>query len=201
MKRAALSTFVVALSALLIPFAALAKGASEATVTGPGLAGPIELGGSGEPGSGQELGEIAEAAGFFAAVFGQSPDPMLAERSEGHLGPRYTITYVMPGPSGGEDELVQDVYPYAEPHPVTYTKPAQRFWTTEETSGGWYVASYSSLKEQLVAAGLPSTPPTGGTGNGFPWVLAGSLLALATVLGLVVFAALHGRHRPDTATA
>jgi hypothetical protein len=201
MKRGALFVMVLAVAAVL-PATALAKGASEAEITGPGLSGPIELSGSGEPGSGEELGAIAEAAGFFAAVFGQSPDPMLAERPQGALGPRYTIAYVMPGPAGEEDTLLQDVYPYAKPHPVTYTKPGQPFWTTERTQGGWYVASYSGLGDLLVSAGLPSSPPSGGgDGGGAPWVLVGSLLGAAAIAGVGVLVVRAGRQRARAAHA
>jgi hypothetical protein len=200
MKRFVVAAMAVALVAVVFPAASLSKGASEAEITGPGLDEPISLAGEGQPG-GERLMQIAEAVGFFPAVFSQRPDPMLDTRPAGALGPKYRVTYVMPGPNNELDEIVQDLYPYAEPNPVSYTKPGQRFWTTEETTGGWYVASYSSLKEQLVAAGLPSTPPTGGAGDGFPWVLAGTLVALAATLGLVVLAVLHGRRRPDTATA
>ena len=145
------------------------------------------------------------SAGFFAAVFAQTPDPMLDERPAGSLGPRYTVTYVMPGPDNQRSELVQDVYPYAEPDPVTYTEPDQRYWTTERTRGGWYVASFEPLKEQLVAAGLPATPPAvdsdGGGGDEFPWVIVGVLAALGVAaLTLVAFTAAGRRHRPAAAS-
>ena len=203
MRRVVFAVFAVALAAVLIPTAALAKGASEATIVGPGLSGPIELGGSGEPGSDGQLGNIAMSAGFYPAVFAQTPDPMLDERPAGSLGPRYTVTYVMPGPDNQVSELVQDIYPYAQPDPVTYTAPGQRFWTTERTRGGWYLATFEPLKEQLVAAGLPATPPTvgGGDGGGFPWVVVGGVAALAALMGAVLFAALRMRRRPHTAAA
>jgi hypothetical protein len=202
-NRLALCTFTLALSALLLPAAALAKGASEAEIAGPGLSEPIALAGSGEPGSGEELGGIAEAAGFFAAVFGQTPDPLLSKRPTGDLGPRYTITYVMPGPAGEEDTLVQDVYPYAKPHPVTYTEPGQRFWTTERTRGGWFVAYYTSLEDQLVAAGLPDEPPVGGGGggDGLPWVTVSVVAALGVGVALVAVAVAAVRRRPRAAAA
>jgi hypothetical protein len=203
MRRVVISVFAVALAAALIPAAALAKGASEATIVGPGLSSPIELGGSGEPGSGGQLGNIAMSAGFFPAVFAQTPDPMVDERPAGSLGPKYTVTYVMPGPDNQQSKLVQDIYPYAQPDPVTYTAPGQRFWTTEQTRGGWYVATFEPLKEQLVAAGLPATPPAvgGGGGDGFPWVVLGGIAALAALMGAALFATLHMRRRPDTAAA
>jgi hypothetical protein len=203
MRRVVFFACLAALAAVAIPTAALAKGASEATIVGPGLSAPIELGGSGEPGSSGQLGNIAMSAGFFPAVFAQTPDPMLDERPEGSLGPKYTVTYVMPGPDNQRSELVQDVYPYAEPDPVTYTEPGQRYWTTERTRGGWYVATFEPLRDQLVAAGLPATPPAvgGSDGDGFPWILVGTLGGVAVLLAAAILAALRGRRRPHTAVA
>ena len=100
---------------MLVATSALAKGASEARITGPGLGNGITLPGEGQVGGGQ-LAQLAEAAGFFPSVFVTDPNPMLSTRPQGALGPRYTITYVMPGPSG-VDELRQDLYPYAQPSP------------------------------------------------------------------------------------
>jgi hypothetical protein len=203
MKRLALTTAIVALLATLVPTTALAKGPNEAEIDGPGLSSPIKLSGSGEPGSATQLGQITGPTGFLPAVFGGGPDPqeLLTKRPEGTLGPRYTITYVMLGPNNQEDTLVQEVYPYAQPEAVTYTKPGQRFWNNERTHGGWYLSSWylaSSLKDQLVAAGLPPNAPTGD--DGFPLPLAG-ILAAATVLALGGVAVFVIRRRPGTATA
>ena len=184
------------LTALLAAPAALAKGASEATITGPGLDSPLTLPGEGRE-DGEALMEIADAAGF-AAVLARTPSPLHGTRPKGTLGPKYTIAYEMPGPNNEVDTLVQDVYPYARPSPVTYTKPDQRFWTTEETRGGWYVAS-PRLREALVAAGLPKTPTSGGdetVGRG-PTLVA---VALAAVAALVVALLLVARRRPQTRT-
>ncbi len=198
MKRLVLVSLAAALAAVLAPAATLAKGAGEAELTGPGLAAPISLAGEGQP-DGEQLMQISQAAGFLPAVFAQSPDLMLDARPAGTLGPTYTITYVMPGPNNELDQLVQDIYPYAEPDPVSYTKPGQRFWTTEQTRGGWFVAT-PFLKDALVEAGLPRNPPVGGSGDGFPWPLAGVLVAIAAALALAVGAAYVIRRRPDTAT-
>jgi hypothetical protein len=202
MRRVVFSVFAVALAAALIPAAGLAKGASEATIVGPGLSAPIELGGSGEPGSDGQLADIAMSAGFFPAVFAQTPDPMLDARPAGSLGPKYTVTYVMPGPDNQQSELVQDVYPYAQPDPVTYTAPGQRFWTTEQTRGGWYIATFEPLTDQLVAAGLPATPPAiggGGDGDGFPWTLVG-VLAAVVVASVAALTAAGARRGPAAAS-
>jgi hypothetical protein len=199
MKRLVLVPLAVALIAAVAPAAGLAKGASEAEITGPGLDEPISLAGEGQPG-GEQLMELAQAAGFFPAVFTQSPDPMLDERPAGVLGPKYTITYVMPGPNNELDELVQDIYPYAEPNVVSYTEPGQRFWSTEQTRGGWFVAT-PLVKDELVALGLPETPPAlGPEGTEFPWALVGVLAAAGAALGLAALAVFFIRRRPRPAT-
>jgi hypothetical protein len=197
---ALLSWVLVTALVVLFPGLALAKGASEATITGPGLDGPISLAGEGRPG-GEQLMQIAESAGFFQAVFGQAPDPMLSEEPEGTLGPRYTITYVMPGPNNELDRLRQDVYPYATPNPLTYTAPDQPFWTTERTRGGWYVAS-SSFRDQLVAVGLPDNPTIGAADDGTPWTTVGALAAALALLGIVIAVVFRrGRGRASGAPA
>ncbi len=198
MKRLVLLAAAAALAAALVTTSALAKGASEAKLTGPGLGSGITLAGEGQVG-GEQLMQLAETAGFFPAVFLRSPNPMLSTRPEGALGPRYTITYTMPGPSGVVDELRQNLYPYAKPSPVTYVEPGQRFFGTEKTVGGWYVAS-TTLKDDLVAAGLPETPPVD-EGSEFPWTLVGAVAVAVAALGVVGVAVLRSRRRPGPATA
>jgi len=200
MKRV---TFVVALTAaaaaMLAPNA-VAKGPSEASVEGPGLDHAIVFSGSGE-GPGSPLGDLTMGAGFFPAVFTQTPDPMLPGRPAGELGPEYTITYTVPGPSGSPDQIRQKLYPYAKRGPVTYTAPGQSIFDTETTRGGWY-AGDTSLKETLVKAGLPRTAPASGGGDTssgidvWPWILGG--IAAALVLA-AASALLVRRHRPAAA--
>jgi hypothetical protein len=197
MKRLVLAPLAVALFAALVPAAALAKGASEATIEGPGLDSPITVK---DRGLHSKLGHLAEVTGFYPAVFARIPDPMLQERPEGNLGPRYTITWVMPGPNGETDRIRQDLYPFASKGPVSYVRPGQPFFETDGTHGGWYVAS-SFLKDDLVGVGLPETPPTGGGSSDFPWTVIGALGAVVIVLLLAVAAALHLRRRPGPATA
>jgi hypothetical protein len=193
MRRLATTAVLLAVASIvLLPTAAFGKGASEATISGPGLEEPIVLAGEGQAG-GELLMAIADEAGFFPAVFSQIPDPMLDERPAGTLGPKYTVTYVMPGPNGEEDTLVQDLYPYASPSLVSYVEPGQPFWTTEETRGGWYVAS-AELKDLLVTAGLPESPPADGAGpSDSPWTVLGPIAVLIAVvvvgaLGIAVIA-------------
>lgn len=191
--------FVVLLVALVLPSVGLAKGASQATIVGPGLDEPIVLG-SDDLASAETLGGIAMQAGFYAAVFGQSPDPMLEKPPAGKLGPSYTVTYTMPGPNSAESELVQEIYPYAKPDAVTYVEPGQRFWGTQWTPGGWYVTSSSTVKEQLVAVGLPSTAPVIGGGDGSRWLPA-TLASVTVIAGLGSLGLILGRRRPRPVAA
>jgi hypothetical protein len=190
MMRLALLAAAVALAASVTATSALAKGASEATITGPGLGGGLTLAGEGQPG-GERLMELAETAGFFPAVFVTSPNPMLSARPRGKLGPRHTITYTMPGPNGALDELRQELYPFATPDPMTYMEPGQSYFGTEETVGGWYVAG-TMLKDDLIALGVPENPPLAGDGGsdilwrtvGIGAVLGGVLVLACTALVL-----------------
>jgi hypothetical protein len=144
---------LAALAAFVLPTAALAKGPDEAKITGPGLAKAIVISGPEEEGS--PMMAFAEAAGFFPAAFGQQPNPMEPSRPKGDLGPRYTIEYNVPGGEGDSWTLKQDLYPYAQPSAVTYMKPGQEIFDMT-TIGGWW--SNATLKDQLVALGLPKTP-------------------------------------------
>jgi hypothetical protein len=149
-------TYLVAaaLVALALPALAAAKGPASASVSGPGLEGPLTFSGNGEM-PGTALGTLANASGFFPQMFGQTPDPTLGSRPARSLGPRYRVVYLVPGPNNGQSRVVQLVYPYAKPVAVTYMKPGQQFWEVERTHGGWYRAS-AGLKRILLRAGLPA---------------------------------------------
>lgn len=144
--------FLLAIAALALPAAALAKGPSEASITGPGLGKAITIVGAEEEGS--PLMSFAEQAGFFPAAFGQQPDPMLPGQPKGNLGPKYRIEYKVPGPENDTFKISQDLYPYASPSAVTYMPAGQRIFDST-TQGGWYESPL--LKDTLVAAGLPKT--------------------------------------------
>ena len=144
---------LAAIVALALPVAALAKGPSSASISGPGSGGGVNITGDGESG-GTPLGDLTEQAGFFPAVFGQEPNPMLPARPKGDLGPKYTISYDVPGEGGSVIHIQQAVYPYANP-PATYMEPGQQVFDME-TRGGWFQAD-PQLKNTLVSAGLPAT--------------------------------------------
>lgn len=160
----AVAALAAALALLLAPTAAMAKGASAATINGSGPGGPgngpkgpITLRGEGEPGSGTALATLADLAGLFPAMFGQSPNPMLAKAPTTRLGPRYVITWTIPDGTTTAKRVRQDVYPYAAGGPVTYMRPGQPVFD-QETLGGWFRAT-DSLRQQLISLGLPRKRP------------------------------------------
>ena len=142
---------------LLLPAAAIAKGPSAARITGPGLAHPVSIDGYGEDGSDTALGVLVTEGGFFSQVFGGTP-AATRSRPHGRLGPRYEVTYTVPGGTQGDSTLRQDLYPYAVNGPATFMAPAQKFWGRQSTPGGWYRGSVQ-LRRTLVKAGLPPKPP------------------------------------------
>ena len=185
----------LAVLALVLPAAALAKGPAAATMEGPGLAGPTSF--SGDEGGGP-LGNLVNATGWFPAVFGQEPDPLLAGRPAGDLGPRYTITYLVPGGEPEPDTILQDVYPYADGGPVTYVAAGQAIFDTT-TRGGWFRAT-PDLKPILVEAGLPETAPgPSGADDRFPILAVSGAVLLAVAAGLGVALLARRRTRPAPA--
>ena len=172
MRRLLLLATVGTLAALAVTAPASAKGPSAASLTGPGLDRALPVKGFGEGGAGTPLGSLVQVGGFFPEAFGQSPDPTTRTRPAGDLGPRYRVVYRMPEPNG-HSTIVQDVYPYAKPSPVTHMRAGQRFWGGMGTKGGWFVSD-AGLKQALVRAGLPKSPPASplplvsGRGS-FPW--------------------------------
>ena len=197
MKRVLL---ILSIAALALPAPALAKGPSEAVLSGPGDGGGggITFGGDGESG-GTPLGNLTDQAGFFPAVFARQPDPMLNARPKGDLGPKYTITYTVPGPNNETWKIQQDVYPYATPAPVTYMKPGQTvFRIPGGTRGGWFQAD-SRLKKTLVSAGLPARPVASSSDGSSLSTNLFSIFAVALFLVVATAVFLRRRARPATA--
>jgi hypothetical protein len=144
-------------TAALLPSTALAKEIKSVTITGPGLDHQITFKGGGQLDAGTPIGDLAMQSGFFPELFDTSPDPTLVRKPAGPLGPRYQAAYEFPNPETGEVvRVVQDVYPYAKPYPVTYIPAGREIWKGEQAHGGWYQAP-AELKAVLVKAGLPHT--------------------------------------------
>jgi hypothetical protein len=179
MRRLLVLAALAALATFAAAAPAAAKGPTTASITGPGLDHALPVKGEGEGGTGTPLGSLVQLGGFFPQVFRETPDPTTRVQPTADLGPRYQVAYRVPGPSG-TGTIVQDVYPYAKPSPVTYVRAGQRFWTDNRTYGGWFVST-AALKTALVTAGLPEQPPSSG-GASFPWAWTGAGAALALVL-------------------
>ena len=187
---------VISMLALALPAAAIAKGASEATIEGPGLASALVIRGDGH--DFLALGRLSQLGGFFPAVFGQTPNPMLEAQPGIDLGPRYTVRYVLPGGTTQASIIRQDLYPYARPFPVTYTEPGQAYWDGQRTLGGWYQGT-PELRQLLTEIGLPATRPS--PDDGRFWLDAPSLIAVlgaAAVATLGALALIARRRRSIT---
>ena len=161
-RRSAILGLVV-VAALVAATTASAKGPQSATISGPGLAHAIALGGGGEPGSAGTLGRTAQYAGFFDSVYWSRLDGLrmlTKERPNGRLGPRYVLTYRVRGLHGLLRRFRQDVYPYAAGGAVSFTPPAQKPLGGREKAArsGWYPGG-ANLKRALVEAGLPKAAP------------------------------------------
>ena len=192
--RTSLALTIALLAALAFPALSAAKGPSAATMTGPGISGKHFTGDS-EGGPSNPLQRLTMDGGFFAQVFEEVPDPTLRTQPQGSLGPRYTVTYDVPGPNGGPSVLLQDFYPYASPAPLTYMKPNQTFWGGNKTHGGWFVAQ-SSLPHEL---GLPAQAPTSSGTHLWRWSgIGGGVLVLGAAVGLLIFRA-RPRAKPVSA--
>lgn len=190
MKRLALT---LAIATLALPTAALGKGPTAATLEGPGIGDGISF--TGYEGTGR-LGYLTQATGFFAAVLGQQPNPMLAARPKGDLGPEYTLTYGVPG-GGSTAKVVQTIYPYAPDGPVMYTAAGQDMFGMK-SRGGWFQGA-PHLKATLVEAGLPASASSSSSdGSSFPAPTV-SLLVFALLLVGATAVLLRRRARPAPA--
>lgn len=156
MKRLALLSAALG-AALLSPTVATAKGPDRASITGPGLRQPVTIEGIGEGGS-DPLSVLAMDGGFFAQMYGAGGTGILHARPKLSLGPRYQVTYRVPGGEDGASTVQQDLYPYATRGPVSYMAPGQTFWEVQRTQGGWFRAT-PAVKTMLVQAGLPASAP------------------------------------------
>lgn len=202
---------------------ALAKGATQAIITGPGLAHPRIVSAQGEalPGQGDPLSTLAQQTGLFTVLFGSAsgmPDAPSALRTPpaASLGPKYTVTYTVPGVTPGPGQAIgqirQNLYPRAAGGPVIYTPPGQQGFGQPLQASGWLRAAprlTATLTRLGVPAGtsLPSTqrsattapsaaPKTAGT-TAPAWLIATIVSAVAVaVAGIVLW--LRRRSRPAT---
>lgn len=134
---------------------ALAKGATEATITGPGLEKPVVLDFSG-PSGGHWLSKLADGSGLYVAIFGGPADGLLDDPPTDDLGPKYEIAYRIPGSNAPDEVVRQDLYPLASVGPLTYTAPGQVVYDAP-SRGGWY-RGRAAFAELLDGLGIPVSP-------------------------------------------
>jgi hypothetical protein len=203
---------------------ALAKGPSQASITGPGLARAIVVSDGGEPGQQGTLAVLAGQTGLFTAMFGpdvslpvQTPARLRTPPPEASLGPRYTVIYTVPGvtPQPGEQagRIRQNLYPAAAGGPVIYTPPGQAGFGQPLQVTGWLRASPGLARtlDQLGIRPRPATPPAPQPRSSsaqpaaaqhpgspaLPWLIAAAVaIALSAALAAT---ALWRRHRKPAA--
>jgi hypothetical protein len=194
---------------------ALAKGATQASITGPGLARPLTVSAEGEalPGLGDPLSTLAGQTGLFTVLFGSgsglpdAPSALRTPPAAASLGPRYTVTYTVPGvttgPGQATGQIRQNLYPRAAGGPVIYTPPGQQGFGQPLQASGWLRATprlTATLTRLGVPAGtsLPVTPRPATTapsaaptpaGTTVPaWLIATIVAAVAVAIaGLVLW--------------
>jgi hypothetical protein len=166
LRRLSVVTAVAAgmsIAAITLASPALAKGPSQARITGPGLAHAIVVSGTGEPGRPGGLSVLAVQTNLFFVLFGttsvppQAPPRVRTPPPGASLGPRYTIIYTVPGnitshPGDRFGQVRQDLYPAAAAGPLVYTPPGQRAGPFPVT--GWLRAG-RGLPRTLARLGIP----------------------------------------------
>jgi hypothetical protein len=151
MYARALLAGLVAISILMLAAPASAKpGIAHASIGGPGLDDEIRIEGADtdglsdggiDLGGGHSRADSVEELGLTAA----------------DLGPRYVVTYRF---KSSDARIRQDLYPYADGGPVTYTPSDQELWGESSLSiaPGWYQASRDFF-HYLVDHGFPERNP------------------------------------------
>ena len=153
---------------------ALAKGTTQASITGPGLANPVTVsvaaGSEALPGQGDALSSLADQTGLFTVLFGPGigdvrmpdmPSPLRPPPAAATLGPQYTVTYTVPGiitaPGQASEEIRQYLYPRAAGGPVIYTLPGQQGFGQPLQATGW-LRGTPQLTVTLTRLGLTAGP-------------------------------------------
>jgi hypothetical protein len=164
----AAGTAIAVTAAVATP--ALAKGATRASITGPGLARPVTISAQGEalPGQGDTLSGLAGQTGLFTVLFGadsgtpDQPSPLRTPPATASLGPKYTVTYTVPGitpePGQADGQIRQYLYPRAAGGPVIYTPPGQQGFGQQLQATGW-LRGTPQLTAALTRLGVPAGTP------------------------------------------
>jgi len=156
------------------------------TVSGPGLKAPIQV-------RDQDFSALELALGLVPAsqTEGYSPAPPPPNQ----LGPGYGLRYEVRLLGDKTHTARQDLYPYAQGNPWTFTPSGQsffhQFWGGEyKVRSGWFGASDTARGVAiLVARGLPPTAPHS------LWKEIGLSVVTLAVWGLIAAAAVRGLWR------
>src|SRR5262245_36547955 len=111
---------VIAMVLLAWPGVAHAKGPESATIEAGDGTHSIAV--SGPEGGSSDFWKLVEQSGFFPALFGQAPDPMLDAAPTDDLGVALLVIWQLPSPAHTTDVVRQTLYPDAAGGPVTYTE-------------------------------------------------------------------------------
>jgi hypothetical protein len=139
---------------MVLALPAQAKVAGEATISGPGLGGG---GGGGGDGGGSITLRGGDGSGW--AAFSGLLDTARAGADRAptaDLGPRYRVVLDVRQPPQPND-IVQYLYPFAEPGPLLYTPPGQRLLDFDAPSGWW--GASTDLVGLLEDVGFPDQEP------------------------------------------
>src|SRR5215472_12089568 len=150
---------------VILAMPALAKGPTQARITGPGLDRAIVISGGGEPTEHSKLATLAGQTGLFAVLFGAVPGmpaltPLRSAPPGASLGPKYTLIYTVPGlpsPSQMDGQYRQYLYPDAGGGPVIYTPPGQPSWAQYQLSA--WVRGGPQLLSILGRLGVKAVAP------------------------------------------
>jgi hypothetical protein len=151
---------------------ALAKGTTQASITGPGLARPVivSVAAASEalPGQGDALSSLADQTGLFMVLFGANigdvavpdqPSRLRTPPAAATLGPKYAVSYTVPGitpaPGQARDQIRQYLYPRAAGGPVIYTLPGQQGFGQLVQATGW-LRGTPQLTATLTRLGIPA---------------------------------------------
>jgi hypothetical protein len=199
----AATTLVLVCSA---PAASAKLGFDQVTLTGPSLDAPVQL----RPDLDHFLDVmlVVEHSGFYKQLACRRCASRMTVPWPEDLGPRYVLTYSMPSSFGPNEEvrtrdlIVQYVYPYAEPSPVTFMPSRQDSPGGVSSVGGWFVADQTLTRElEVFGAQAPSNDEVSAAQRdqeaGAQLFTVSRLLVAGVVLIIVTSLAVYQRRRRD----
>ena len=170
LRRCIWVSFTVVTTSVLLFGAATAASAKigfdQITVAGPGLHAPVRL--RADRDHVLDVMLVVEHSGFYRQLACRRCASRMTVPWQEDLGPRYVLTYSMPSSFGPNEEvrtrdlIVQFVYPYAAPSPVTFMPSHQDSPGGVSSVGGWFVADQALTRElEVFGAQAPSNDEVG----------------------------------------